>query len=121
KSMAWGMPMPLLRNWPSNAGPGWSPPMRSSRTWGRRCPCIGCRGMRNRGTPPSPTRLRAENRGLLHPPFLLALCIGTQERGIPPFIQLACRQVQDCLSSIFLAGLEIQAVEFEEQDTDDKA
>jgi hypothetical protein len=51
-------------------------------------------------------------------PASLAPHVSPQPSGKCNFIELACRKIQDSLSSIFLAGIEIEAVKFEEQNTD---
>ena len=48
KSTAWVTPTRSLPNWLLNAVLGWSPPIRNSPEWGKRCPSIRCRDTRDR-------------------------------------------------------------------------
>ena len=47
--------------------------------------------------------------------------VGPQPSGKCSFIERTCSKIQDGLSGIFLAGLEVEAVKFEEQNADDKS
>ena len=60
----------------------------------------------------------ADRYRLSFPP---ALHVSPQPCTIRSFIELACCHVHDGLSGIFFAGVEIEAVEFEEKNSYDKA
>ncbi len=55
---------------------------------------------------------------LRHLPASLSPHVSPQPSGKCSFIDLARRKIQDGLSGVFLAGIESEAVEFEEQNTD---
>jgi hypothetical protein len=48
----------------------------------------------------------------------LAADIGPHPRSVSGFVECACRKAQDGLSGVFLAGLEGEAVEFQEENAD---
>jgi len=53
-------------------------------------------------------------------PSSLAPNVSSQPSGVCSFVEGACRKVQDGLSSVFLVCIEVEAVKFEEQHTDNK-
>jgi len=54
-------------------------------------------------------------------PRSIAPRVSPQPRGVGSFIELAGCQCHHSLSGIFLCGFEVEAVEFEEEDTNHKA